>query len=181
MSLNLVYCITTVQSVVWSWLYLRGTPCGRWHGVFSFPLFFFLLFFYLLPPLEPPRAPPCRRGRRREKWKRKKGEKKERIIIMCHVVIYMSCHVGKTTVKWDFGPGWYNKPSLGTSIHTLQVRGPRWNLLTSLRTASAIYSKKKAILTKEFLFEKSYFLKGCHKYLVIIYPLLFFRTVPSQL
>lgn len=51
--------------------------------------------------------------------------------------------VDKIIVKRGFELKWYNKHRLGISICALQVRGPTWNLVTSLRAAGTIYSFKK--------------------------------------
>ena len=82
------------------------------------------------------------RGEEEEKrWGEKKGKRK-----FSHVIVHVACHIGKTTVKPGFGPGWYIKSSLRILMRVLQVRRPKWNFITSLRTASVIYSNKKIVV-----------------------------------
>ncbi len=65
---------------------------------------------------------------RRQSGKKKKGEKRRKKgekILKIDVIIHVIYHVGKSTVKLDFGLGWYIKLSLRISMCVLQVHGPK--------------------------------------------------------
>jgi hypothetical protein len=67
------------------------------------------------------------RGRRQSGKKRreKKEGRREKKILKIHVIIHVIYHVDKSTVKRDFGLGWYIKLSLRISMCVLQVHGSK--------------------------------------------------------